>query len=209
MILNSLKIVFQNIKIKLNIRTWMTLKSSVVIFQTIEPYQQMWPLQFQQPLKPQWPLQLPFCTIYISTKIFFTDISTFSVSGCWGQRMLLFWTLLDETQMPKPLEAPRHNNSKKMSISTTQSFKILHLNMRLTVRPMLRIGKRNQPIQNCHFWPYKRYIRFPLTYLNLRQSHKVFFKLMILPKNNPRNSLFLPNSTKIEFFCLFFGRMWE
>ena len=113
MILNSLKIVFQNIKIKLNIRTWMTLKSSVVIFQTIEPYQQMWPLQFQQPLKPQWPLQLPFCTIYISTKIFFTDISTFSVSGCWGQRMLLFWTLLDETQMPKPLEAPRHNNSKK------------------------------------------------------------------------------------------------
>ena len=30
-------IFFQNIKIKLNLRTWMTLKSSVVIFQALEP----------------------------------------------------------------------------------------------------------------------------------------------------------------------------
>ena len=33
------KYFFQNIKIKLSFRTWMTLKSSVVIFQTIEPQQ--------------------------------------------------------------------------------------------------------------------------------------------------------------------------
>ena len=123
-------------------------------------------------------------------------------SGCY-----FFEHYLMKLKCPNLLKPLGTIIQKKMSISTTQSFKILHLNMRLTVRPMLRIGKRNQPIQNCHFWPYKRYIRFPLTYLNLRQSHKVFFKLMILPKNNPRNSLFLPNSTKIEFFCLFFGRM--
>ena len=34
---------FQNIKIKLTIMTWMTLKSSIVIFQALEP------LQPQQP----------------------------------------------------------------------------------------------------------------------------------------------------------------
>jgi hypothetical protein len=33
------KYYFQNIKIKLNSRTWMTLKSSVVIFQALEPMQ--------------------------------------------------------------------------------------------------------------------------------------------------------------------------
>ena len=51
------KYFFLNIKIKLNSRTWMTLKSSVVIFQTLEPQQPQWPLQPQRPRGPQWPLQ--------------------------------------------------------------------------------------------------------------------------------------------------------
>ena len=29
---------------------------------------------------------------------------TVSVGGCWGQPMLLFWKLVDETQMPWPQE---------------------------------------------------------------------------------------------------------
>ena len=53
-------IFFQNIKIKLNSRISMTLKSSVVIFQTLEPLQPQWPLQPQQPPWPQWPLQPHF-----------------------------------------------------------------------------------------------------------------------------------------------------
>ena len=48
------KNVFQNIKIKLNLRTWMTLKSSVVIFQALELLQPHWP---HRPLQPHWPLQ--------------------------------------------------------------------------------------------------------------------------------------------------------
>ena len=32
------------------------------------------------------------------------DFSTFSVRGCWGQPMLLFWKMVNETQMPKPQE---------------------------------------------------------------------------------------------------------
>ena len=43
---------FQIIKIKLNLRTCMTLKSSVVIFQALEPLRPQWPLQPQQP---PWP----------------------------------------------------------------------------------------------------------------------------------------------------------
>ena len=51
---------FQNIKIKPNSRTWLTLKSSVVIFQALEPLQPQWPWQPQQPQWPQWPQQSHF-----------------------------------------------------------------------------------------------------------------------------------------------------
>ena len=54
---SSKSIFFQNIKIKLNSRTWMTPKSSVEIFQALEPLQPQWPPQPQQPPWPQWPLQ--------------------------------------------------------------------------------------------------------------------------------------------------------
>ena len=132
-------IFFQNIKIKLNSRTWMTLKSSVEIFQTLEPLQPQWPPQPQQPPWPQWPLQPHFiknitdCDGWIipgtkmtntgpflgngSSKIqFFTDISTISVGGCWGQGMTLFWKLVDEMQMPTTLEATSDHSSRKFSI---------------------------------------------------------------------------------------------
>ena len=39
------KLFFQNIKIKLNSRIWMTMKSSVVIFQALEPPWPQWPWQ--------------------------------------------------------------------------------------------------------------------------------------------------------------------
>ena len=32
------------------------------------------------------------------------NFSTFSVGGCWGQSMLLFWKLVDKTQMPHTQE---------------------------------------------------------------------------------------------------------
>ena len=54
------RLFFQNIKIKLNLRTCMTLKSSVVIFQAFEPLRPQWPLQPQQSPWPQWPLQPHF-----------------------------------------------------------------------------------------------------------------------------------------------------
>ena len=51
---------FRNIKIKLTSNAWMTLKSSVVIFQASETLLPQWPLQPQQPPWPQWPLQPHF-----------------------------------------------------------------------------------------------------------------------------------------------------
>ena len=52
----------QNIKIKLNSTTWMTLECSVVIFQALE---YMWPQWPQQPQWPQWPWQPHFIKSFI------------------------------------------------------------------------------------------------------------------------------------------------
>ena len=133
---------FQNIEIKLNSRTCLTLKSSVVIFEALEPLQPQWPLQPQQPQWPQWPQQPHFIKKFTnpydlmipgskmtntgpflwngSSKIqFFTDFNTFSVRGCWGQPMLLFWKLIRETEISKPPEASRHYNSTKLLVILT------------------------------------------------------------------------------------------
>ena len=41
------------------------------------------------------------------------NFSTFSVGGCWGQPMLLFWKLVDETQISKPPEPTMNHKSIK------------------------------------------------------------------------------------------------
>ena len=51
---------FLNIKIKSNSNAWMTLKSSIVIFQAFESLQPQWPQWPQQPQLPQWPRQPHF-----------------------------------------------------------------------------------------------------------------------------------------------------
>ena len=109
------KYVFQNIKTNLNLRTWMTLKSSVVIFQALEPLQLQWPLQRQQPPWPQWPLQphfikqitapddwiLPGKQMTNNGPFLWNESSKIQISlsngGCWGQPILLLQKLLDKT----------------------------------------------------------------------------------------------------------------
>ena len=88
-------------KIKLNLITWMTLKSSVVIFQALEPLRPHWP---HPPWQPHWPIpsknfriQILFCAIDHQKFIFSLIPDALSVGGCWGQLMLLFWDLVDET----------------------------------------------------------------------------------------------------------------
>ena len=130
---------FQNIKIKLNSNAWMTLESSVVIFQALKSLQPQWPEWPQQPLWPQWPRQshfikkiidpggliipsthmtnkVPFCGIDYQKSNFSLIYGTLSVGGCWGQPMPFFWKLVDETQMSKPPEATRHHKSKEIFV---------------------------------------------------------------------------------------------
>ena len=52
-----------------------------------------------------------------SSKIHFLLISdTLSAGGCWGQQMLIFWRLVDETQISISPEVTRHHNSTKLLI---------------------------------------------------------------------------------------------
>ena len=133
------KHVSQNIKIMLNSRTWMTLKSTAVIFQALEPRQPHWPQRPRQPLWHHWPLQPYFIKgnpgpdgwiipgskmIKIgpffwneSSKIHFLQIfDTLAVRCCWGQLIQLFWKMVDKTQMATPPEHTRHHDSRKLLI---------------------------------------------------------------------------------------------
>ena len=59
-------------------------------------------------------------TVYVLKRSFFgvgswniiLNLNTFSVGGCWGQSIILFWKQMEETQMSTPPEATRHQNSK-------------------------------------------------------------------------------------------------
>ena len=55
---------------------------------------------------------------------FLLNFSTFSIGGCWGQSMLLFWKLVDKTQISKPQDH-------------TDNFKHNPISIFLSVRPKL------------------------------------------------------------------------
>ena len=95
------KIFFQNIKIKLNSWTWMTLKSLVVTFQALEPLQPQWP---QQPqfvknllilmvgsfLAPKWPILIRFCGMDHQTSNFSLISDTLSVGAVEASQRYFF-----------------------------------------------------------------------------------------------------------------------
>ena len=115
-------ICFQNIKIKLDSTTWMTLECSVVIFQALEYLWPQWPQQPQQPQWPQWPQQPHFkkeiTEFYVSinhgTKITYPGLlmwngsskptillifGTLSLGGCGDHPMRSKLILKDKGQM--------------------------------------------------------------------------------------------------------------
>ena len=48
----------------------------------------------------KWPVLVLYCGMVHQKSKFSLIYGTISVGGCWGQPMLLFWKLVDETQMP-------------------------------------------------------------------------------------------------------------
>ena len=67
-------------------------------------------------LAPKWPILVPFSGIDLQKSNFLLISDILAVGGCWGQPMLLFWKLADETQMVKPPEPTSHHNSRKCLI---------------------------------------------------------------------------------------------
>ena len=154
-------IFFQNIKIKLNSRTWMTLKSSVEIFQTLEPLQPQWPPQPQQPPWPQWPLQPHFiknitdCDGWIIHGTKMTNTGPFwGMDGQKSNFLLILALFLSEAVeargwhffenwwmkckcplLLKPLATIVQENSQSFYLS--EQFRIIHFTMRHPVWPPL------------------------------------------------------------------------
>ena len=114
--------IFQKINIKLNSRSWMTWKSSVGIFLSLEHLQPQWP---------QWPRQPHFIKDFTypdgwiipgtqmtdtdpflwngSTKFHFSLIyNTISVKAVEASLCYFFKKQIEETQMSTPHEATRH-----------------------------------------------------------------------------------------------------
>ena len=54
--------------------------------------------------------------IFVWIMKYHVEFCTFSVRGCWGQPMSLFWKLVDETQISKPPEPAMSHNSMKLMV---------------------------------------------------------------------------------------------
>ena len=63
-------------------------------------------------LAPKWLILAPFVWINHQKSKFSMISYTLSVRGCWGQPMLLFWKLVDDTQILTTLEAISHHSSR-------------------------------------------------------------------------------------------------
>ena len=67
-------------------------------------------------LAPKWPSLVPFCGMDHQKSNFSLISDTLSVGGCWGQPMLLFLKLVDETQMSNPRDNVARDILSKFSI---------------------------------------------------------------------------------------------
>ena len=64
-------------------------------------------------LAPKWSKTVPFCGMDHQKSNFLLISGSLSFGGCWGQPMVLFWKLVDETQISPPPEATRHHSLTK------------------------------------------------------------------------------------------------
>ena len=101
---------------------------------------------FGSSLAPKWSKPVPFCGMDHQKSIFLLISDTLSVRGCWGQPMLLFWKLVDETQISKPLEATRHHISTILLVFLPLRSDLLctlHYETPCTVTFRFPISKKN------------------------------------------------------------------
>ena len=77
------------------------------------------------------------------------NFSFISLRGCWGQPRLLFWKLLDETQMPTTPEATSYHGSRK-SLDTPQSHLESFISLWDSLYYIIHIKRRKVP-SHCGF----------------------------------------------------------
>ena len=65
-------------------------------------------------ITPKWPIVVIFCGMDHQKSKLFTDIWYHFCQGCWGQCMLVFWKLVDETQISKP---QKYTNTFKQTLT--------------------------------------------------------------------------------------------
>ena len=67
-------------------------------------------------LASKWSKSVPFCEMDHQKPNFLLISDALSVGGCWGHPMLLFWKVVDETQMGNPRDHAARDISLKFSI---------------------------------------------------------------------------------------------
>ena len=99
-------------------------------------------------MAPKWPIIVIFCGMDNQKSKFLLIHGIFSVRGCWGQSMLLFWKLDDESQISKTQDH-------------TDTFKHNLTSIFLSVRPKLLLTFQYEipctyikdvPLGSIHIW---------------------------------------------------------
>ena len=106
-------------------------------------------------LVPKWPILVPFCGMDHQKSNFSLIFDTLSVGGCWGHPMLIFWKLVDKTQISKPPEPTWHHNSKKLWILLSLRADLLYILQCET--PCISYWKMQEKVEIItnhivHFW---------------------------------------------------------
>ena len=124
-------------------------------------------------LAPKWLIPVPFCGMDHQKSNFLLIFDTLSVGGCWGQPMLLFWKLIDETQISKPPEPTMHHNSIKLWILLSLSADLLYILQYET--PCMTITGLFQ----CDSWclPTQNWLKTPPDDISMQEFYKGHAKL--------------------------------
>ena len=123
------------------------------------------------------------------------NFSTFSIGGCWGQPMLLFWNLVNETPLSKPLKPSMLHNSKRYINPFTPQSHLRFTLDRFTIR---------HPVHICmssffKFLPHNLYV------ICHKFQHRLWFQRYTIKVTNlseKKFQFYTSNDLKLHFLYL-------
>ena len=143
-------------------------------------------------LASKWSKPVPFYGRDHQKSKFLLISGILSFGGCWGQPMVLFWKLVDETQISTPPEATRHHDSTKLLIllplraiylrpfqsdtPCTWPFKSNKFSEKLWPHFVLRFSSSGYPTKVYYFsWSKLLLHHHPSSYLRDCQSRSSYY----------------------------------